>query len=227
MTHLVDQFDDKIGYRFTNARLLEDALTHRSAGSNNNERLEFLGDGLLNFIIAAELYHRFPRATEGELSRLRASLVKGETLAGMARSIDLGPHLTLGPGEMKSGGFRRTSILADALEAVIGAVYLDGGLERCWEVVSSLFQEALAEVTLTAELKDPKTRLQEHLQSRRMPLPEYNVVSVHGEAHAQTFTVECQVRGLEQSAHGTGSSRRKAEQVAAERALELLGENSR
>ncbi|HWQ95619.1 MAG TPA: ribonuclease III [Gammaproteobacteria bacterium] len=211
----------KLGYRFTDGTLLEAALTHRSAGSINNERMEFLGDAILNFIIAEEIYQRFPRAHEGELSRLRASLVKEETLAHLARDLELGQHLILGQGEQKSGGHRRASTLADALEALIGAVYLDGGFAACREMIVSLYRERLDAASPSTDLKDPKTRLQEYLQSRRLPPPLYNVLEISGEAHAQTFRMECFVQGRE-STQGTGSSRRRAEQDAAEKMLTLL-----
>lgn len=210
----------KLGYRFTDGTLLEAALTHRSAGSINYERLEFLGDAILNFIIAEEIYQRFPQAHEGELSRLRASLVKEETLAQLARDLELGQHLILGQGEQKSGGYRRASTLADALEALIGAVYLDGGFAACREIVVSLYRERLDAASPT-DLKDPKTRLQEYLQSRRLPPPLYNVLEISGEAHAQSFRMECFVQGREPT-QGTGSSRRRAEQDAAEKMLKLL-----
>lgn len=221
MTSPLSALCRKLDYRFTKAGLLEDALTHRSAGGANYERLEFLGDAVLNFVIAAELYERYPQATEGDLSRLRASLVRGETLAQIAQSLQLGACLTLGYGEIKSGGQQRESTLADALEAVIGAIYLDGGLEACRKVLQSLYQARLREMPEAVTLKDPKTRLQEYLQSRKMPPPQYSVVQVSGEAHAQTFKIECSMPGL-QPTQGVGSSRRKAEQDAAQKALELL-----
>lgn len=211
----------KLGYRFIDGKLLEAALTHRSAGSINNERLEFLGDAILNFVIAEVLYQRFPRAHEGELSRLRASLVKEETLAQLARVLELGQHLILGQGEQKSGGHRRTSTLADGLEALIGAAYLDGGFAPCREMIISLYRERLDATSPSTELKDPKTRLQEYLQSRRLPPPVYNVLEILGEAHAQTFRMECLVQGRE-STQGAGSTRRRAEQDAAEKMLKLL-----
>lgn len=212
----------RLGYQFTQATLLEDALTHRSAGSRNNERLEFLGDSILNFTIAAELYQRFNQADEGELSRLRASLVNAQALATLSRGLDIGECLTLGSGELKSGGFRRESILADALEAVFGAVYLDGGFEACRNLILRLYHDTLTGLPAVADLKDPKTQLQEFLQSRKRPLPSYQVIDVRGEAHAQTFIVECQAEGLPTPARGQGSSRRKAEQEAAGIALRLL-----
>ena len=212
----------RLGYQFTQATLLEDALTHRSAGSQNNERLEFLGDAILNFTIAAELYRRFDQADEGELSRLRASLVNAQALAILARGLNLGECLTLGSGELKSGGFRRESILADALEAVFGAVYLDGGFEACRELILRQYQDTLTDLPAFADLKDPKTQLQEFLQSRKRQLPSYQVIEVSGEAHAQIFIVECQAEGLPTPTRGHGSSRRKAEQEAASKALRLL-----
>jgi ribonuclease III len=214
-----------LGYRFSEPGLLQEALTHRSAGAPHNERLEYLGDALLNAIVATEIFRRFPSATEGELSRLRANLVREDTLAEIARDIRLGEHLQLGPGELKSGGARRASILADTLEALVGAVYLDGGFVACEQVVLRLFHERLSDRRLTTALKDPKTRLQERLQSRRLPLPTYQLLEVQGQAHEQSFTVQCSVPGLEQCAVGAGSSRRKAEQEAAAKALALLGDD--
>jgi ribonuclease-3 len=208
-------------YCFTDPALLLCAVTHCSAAKENNERLEFLGDSILNFLIADFLYDRFPRAQEGELSRLRATLVKGETLAELARELEIGDHLILGPGELKSGGNRRTSILADAFEAVVGAVYLDGGLEVCRRLVASLYQDRLEALTSEALLKDPKTRLQEYLQARQLPLPEYQVSAVSGESHDQIFQVQCIISELPPG-RGTGRSRRKAEQDAATQVLELL-----
>ncbi len=221
MTSPLSALCRELDYRFTEAGLLEDALTHRSAGGANYERLEFLGDAVLNFVIAAELYQRYPRATEGDLSRLRASLVRRETLAQIAQSLRMGAYLTLGYGEIKSGGQQRESTLADALEAVIGAIYLDGGVEASRKVLQSLYQTRLSEMPEAITLKDPKTRLQEYLQSRRLPPPQYNLAQVSGEAHAQMFKIECSVPGLP-AAQGVGSSRRKAEQEAARKALELL-----
>lgn len=209
-----------LGYAFANPGLLEEALTHRSAAGRNNERLEFLGDSLLDAVIAAELFGRYPRASEGELSRLRASLVKGPTLAELARRLQLGECLRLGPGEMKTGGSRRTSILADALEALFGAVYLDGGFAACRDLILNLYREPLAALPAVDALTDPKTRLQEYLQARRQARPEYRVVEVNGEPHAQRFTVACNADAVHTIAVGT--SRRKAEQEAARKALELL-----
>lgn len=218
----LDRLCRELQYAFHDMTLLETALTHRSVGSRNNERLEFLGDAVLSFVISAELYRLFPDADEGTLSRLRASLVKGDTLAKMARNLDLGDYLNLGSGELKSGGFRRDSILADALEAIFGAIYLDSSIDQIKAIILHLYDERISTVTPHAELKDPKTRLQEFLQSRHQPLPVYNVISVEGEAHAQTFVVRCDVEGLEEPTFGTASSRRKAEQAAAESALQVL-----
>ncbi len=210
-----------LGYEFRDTQLLAEALTHRSATGRNNERLEFLGDAILNFVIAAELFRSYPQASEGELSRLRANLVKGDTLAKLARELTLGDYLRLGGGELKSGGFRRTSILADALEAIFGAVYLDSDFETCRGLILGLYRNRLAELPAVDELKDPKTRLQEHLQARQQALPIYNVLAISGEAHAQSFTVECNISGILRTI-AVGASRRKAEQEAARRALELI-----
>lgn len=199
---------------------LEEALTHRSASARNNERLEFLGDALLNLIVAEYLFQHYPKASEGELSRLRASLVKGETLADLARELKLGDWLHLGPGELKSGGYRRDSILSDALEAVIGAVYLDSDFATCRDWLLQLYQDWLARLSSASELKDPKTRLQEYLQADQRPLPVYNVLEIRGESHAQSFKVECAVAKLRTIA--VGSSRRKAEQESARLMLERI-----
>ncbi len=218
----LERLSRSFGHTFGDQQLLEEALTHRSAGSANNERLEFLGDAVLSFVISAELYQRFCDANEGTLSRLRAALVKGETLARLAKTIELGEHLRLGPGELKSGGFRRESILADGFEALIGAVYLDAGIEAARARILSLFDKELQGVSPSEVLKDPKTRLQEILQSRHEPLPSYSVVSVEGEAHEQTFVVDCRISGIDAPVKGKGGSRRKAEQAAAKAALEQL-----
>lgn len=222
MTEGLQRLCRKLNYAFAEPALLRRAVTHRSAAKENNERLEFLGDSILNFLIADLLYVRFPRAQEGRLSRLRATLVKGETLAEIARELEMGDHLILGPGELKSGGHRRTSILADAFEAVIGAVYLDGGLEACRQLIASFYQARLDSLTSESLLKDPKTRLQEYLQARQLPLPDYRVSAVSGEAHAQVFQVECMANGALLCVTGKGHSRRKAEQAAATQALEHL-----
>ncbi|MDH5179931.1 MAG: ribonuclease III [Gammaproteobacteria bacterium] len=212
----------RIDYQFVDPTLLSTALTHRSASNHNNERMEFLGDSILSYIISIELYERFPTAQEGELSRVRASLVKGETLAKIARELSLGDFLALGSGEMKSGGFRRSSILADAYEALIGAIFLDGGLEAARNFVLKFFTDRLAKCDPDSINKDPKTRLQEYLQARSLELPDYKVVSITGEAHKQFFKVECHLPLMEKPFLGEGTSRRKAEQMAAENALEKL-----
>jgi ribonuclease-3 len=205
----------RLGYEPGDAALFELALTHRSAAGDNNERLEFLGDAVLNLLVAEHLYERFPDADEGTLSRLRASLVSGESLARIAAELQLGDALALGAGELKTGGFRRESILADALEAVCGALYMDGGLSTARSVMLATLREALAGLDALAELKDPKTRLQEWLQARGLALPRYSVENVEGESHAQHFRVSCEVEALAQRADGEGSSRRRAEQAAA------------
>ncbi|MFC0308614.1 ribonuclease III [Gallibacterium trehalosifermentans] len=218
----LDRLQRKLGYKFTNAALLQQALTHRSAASVHNERLEFLGDSILNFTIGEALYHQFPKASEGDLSRMRATLVREQTLAEIAVEFELGDHLKLGPGELKSGGFRRSSILSDGVEAIIGAIHLDSGIETTQKVVLHWYQQRLAEIKPGDEQKDPKTRLQEYLQGLRKPLPNYTVVDIKGEAHKQTFKVTCQIEQLPEVFEGIGSSRRKAEQAAAEKILAVL-----
>ena len=209
----------ELDYEPRDPALFRTALTHRSAPGPNNERLEFLGDAVLNLIVAHHLYAAFPDATEGDLSRLRARIVSGEPLAEVAASLELGEALQLGSGELKTGGFRRQSILADAFEAVCGALYLDGGLKVAEVVIARLFEPRIAALPAPHELKDAKTRLQEYLQSRGLMLPRYKVGRVEGEPHAQTFHVTCEVPALRLSAEGCGSSRRRAEQEAAERIL--------
>lgn len=199
------------------------ALTHRSFAGRNNERLEFLGDAILNFVAGEALFQRFPLAREGQLSRLRARLVKGETLAILARGFDLGEYLRLGSGELKSGGFRRESILADALEALIGAIYLDTGMDAARDRVLAWLSNEIEGLTLVDTNKDPKTRLQEFLQARASDLPQYEVVDIQGEPHCRSFLVECQVALLNDKTRGQGASRRIAEQVAAAAALIALG----
>ena len=213
----------RIGYAFADPTLLERALTHRSHGPNNYERLEFLGDSVLNLTISAELYDRFPDLTEGELTRLRASLVKKEALAERARNLNLGDCLALGGGELKSGGFDRDSILADAMEALIGAVYRDGGIDAARAFITREYQTALAELAGGIVPKDAKTQLQEHLQQHGLSVPVYNVLDMSGEPHNQQFVVECRVTGLAAPTRGEGSSRRIAEQRAAAAALMQLG----
>lgn len=212
----------KLGYDFKNPELLRAAITHRSRGSTHNERLEFLGDSILNFLVAEELYHRFSKAKEGDLTRMRAKLVRGETLAGIARDLALGEYIQLGLGELKSGGKERDSILADALEAVIGALYLEGGLNLCRSKILAWLDSRLTALTLETAEKDAKTRLQEFLQARHMPLPEYRIAEISGDAHHPIFKVECTVHQLQKTIMGQGNSRRKAEQAAAEAALEIL-----
>ncbi len=214
----------QINYQFIYPDLLELALTHRSASSQHNERAEYLGDSVLNFVVAHALYVAYPKATEGELSRYRATLVKKDTLADIARSLDLGDYIQLGSGELKSGGFRRASILADALEALIAAVLLDSGFESAKKLVHLLFDHRIKTV-VEKELKDPKSRLQEFLQSRRYDLPSYEVNSVSGDPHLQHFVVVCQVPALSIQTQGEGSSRRRAEQSAAEAALKKIEES--
>ena len=225
LNYPIEKVEQVIAYQFTQQNYLKVALTHRSVGSNNNERLEFLGDSILNFVIAEALYHRFPSVDEGKLSRLRASLVRGSTLAILARELNLGDFILLGPGELKSGGFRRESILAGTLEAIMGAVLQDGGFEAAKIFILDLYRSALEDVCADRELKDPKTRLQEYLQAKKQTLPAYSVVSIDGEGHSQHFTVDCVVDGLNEKIIGLGDSRRKAEQNAALNALELLNKN--
>jgi ribonuclease-3 len=218
----LDQLQSALAYQFKDVTLLSQALTHRSKGSKNNERLEFLGDSILGFVAADLLYSRFKKSPEGHLSRFRASLVKKETLAELAREFSLGDYLRLGSGELKSGGFRRDSILADGMEAIFGAMYLDGGLEDVRKLIERCLSARLDNLSAETDLKDPKTRLQEYLQSRRLELPDYTVTQTHGDAHEQEFEVQCTVVGLEQPVKGAGSSRRKAEQAAAKLALKKL-----
>ncbi len=219
----LDSLASQLGYRFKAPAHLTQALTHRSFGGNNNERLEFLGDGALNFIIANQLYQRFPKLPEGDLSRLRAQLVKEATLSEIAFSLNIGDALKLGEGELKSAGWRRPSILADALEAIIGAVYVDGGFLAAEASVLKLYEERLAIIDPKIIDKDAKSQLQEYLQGKKMDLPNYNVVSIEGEAHAQTFKMECVIEKLNITTVGEGSSRRVAEQQAAQLALEKIG----
>lgn len=209
----------RLSHAFVNDNLLTQALTHRSLGAYNNERLEFLGDGALNFIIANQLYQRFPKLAEGDLSRLRAQLVKEATLSELAMSLNLGDALRLGEGELKSAGWRRPSILADALEAIIGAIYLDGGFAAAEAFVLGLYAGKLDTIDPKVIDKDPKSLLQELLQSRKIAVPEYTVTLTSGEAHAQQFVVECFIEKHNIRTTGEGSSRRLAEQQAAQLAL--------
>ncbi len=215
------QLGKQLGYQFNDESLLKQALTHRSAKGAHNERLEFIGDSLLGMFVAEALYFNFPKANEGELTRMRSQIVRGQTLTIVAKKFELSNWLLLGPGEMKSGGFRRDSILEDAVEAIIGAVYLDSDIDQCKKFVLGLVEEHLANVDPSTALKDPKTQLQEWLQSRQRPLPVYEVVETVGQAHNQTFTVECKLDSGE-SVKANGTSRRKAEQAAARKALEVV-----
>jgi ribonuclease-3 len=216
-----DTLISRTGYPFSNPDLLRQALTHRSYGASHNERLEFLGDAVLNCIIAAELFRMFPQTAEGELSRLRASLVNQQSLYEIALQFELGAQLLLGEGEHKSGGVRRPSILADALEALIGAVFIDGGFDAARGLVLNLFDRQLKATDPLTLGKDAKTLLQEYLQARRIPLPQYSVIATAGGAHEQIFRVECVIPELDIRAQGEGPSRRSAEQAAARRAYEL------
>jgi ribonuclease-3 len=217
------RLQQRIGYPFRDTSLLERALTHRSLGARNNERLEFLGDAILGFEVADQLYHQVGDADEGQLSRMRAHLVKRETLAEIARELDLGSLLRLGPGELRSGGQARDSILADATEAVIAAVYLDGGIDEARAMVRRLLGRRLTRPASEIRAKDPKTRLQEQLQAQGAALPEYTVVDIHGDQHEQTFRVVCST-GLTEDTEGEGPTRRKAEQAAARAMLLSLEE---
>jgi ribonuclease-3 len=216
------ELERRLGHAFKDPDLARQALTHRSFGTPHNERLEFLGDSLLNCAVATLLYERFPKLPEGDLSRLRAALVNQSSLSEVALSLGLGDRLRLGEGELKSGGFRRPSILADALEALLGAVFLDGGFEVTRRVVEQLLEEKLKRAQDAPVDKDPKTELQEHLQGRKLQLPRYAVMKTEGEAHDQTFTVECVVDDLGLKATGLGASRRVAEQAAAQGVLAQL-----
>lgn len=214
--------EDRLGYRFRDAALLRRALTHRSHGQPHNERLEFLGDSVVNCAVALELHQRFPDLSEGELSRLRANLVNQSSLHTIALALDLGDALRLGEGEVKSGGAQRPSILADALEAIAGAMLLDGGFPAVQLLVRGLFSDALAAIDPAASAKDAKTLLQELLQGRGLALPVYTLLATRGQAHAQTFEVQCQVESLGIRTEGSGGSRRAAEQEAARRARHQL-----
>ena len=211
-----------IHYTFSDSTLMIMALTHRSYSAQHNERLEFLGDSVLSFLIAEELYKRFPRIDEGDLSRLRAQLVKESSLSGIATSIGLGDFIRLGEGELKSAGWRRPSILADTFEAIIGAIYFDGGIEPTHQFILRFFEKQLNEIDPKLIQKDPKTLLQELLQSKKSDLPIYTVISIEGEAHSQTFTIECIIKKSNIKTQGIGNSRRIAEQEAASKAYQLM-----
>ncbi|MEE4245391.1 MAG: ribonuclease III [Kangiellaceae bacterium] len=220
----LESFQQRLGYQFKQPDLLQQALTHRSAKGDHNERLEFLGDSILGFVTAANLYQTFPKADEGQLTRLRAQLVKEKTLADLAKELDIGPILSLGGGELKSGGFRRASILSDAFEAVLGAIYLDSDIDSVSRVIEGLYQSRYAELTLDKADKDPKTQLQEWLQSRKHPLPDYEVIRMEGKEHNRTYWVSCSVTAFDLQSEGVGSSRRKAEKAAASLMLEKIYE---
>ena len=217
----LEAFCQRIGYRFTDIELLRRALTHRSYGAVHNERLEFLGDSVVNCVVALELFEKFPQLDEGELSRLRANIVNQQSLASAAQRLDFGGQLRLGEGELKSGGARRPSMLADSVEAVVGAVFLDGGFEDARRVARALLGEVLDTIDPATSGKDPKTLLQEFLQARKHGLPQYAVVATRGEAHEQHFQVECVIAELGIRSLGEGASRRSAEQEAARQAYDL------
>lgn len=217
------KLQNKINYRFIKDGLLVLALTHKSVSSaKNNERLEFLGDSILNMVIAKELYHRFPNQKEGELTRMRAKLVRGDTLSEVAREFEFGDFIKMSPAELRTGGAQRSSILADTLEAIIGAIYLDDGFEVCKSCIVEWFGSRLEDPELIKQLKDFKTELQEFLQARKMELPEYKIESVEGEAHEQVFKMSCQIKGVPVITYGTDTTRRRAETKAAEEMFEKI-----
>lgn len=219
----LEKFQTILDYHFKHLDLLEQALTHRSySADKNNERLEFLGDSVLSLVITQHIYQRQPEADEGELSRIRSSLVNQEALARVARDIGLGDYIYLGGGELKSGGFRRSSILSDTLEAIIGAIYLDSGFGPAQDTILYLYRDYLLTLPDTDTLKDAKTRLQEYLQSRQLGLPEYKVIKTVGKSHDQVFTVTCSIASLKLAYSGEGSSRKKAEQDAARKTLDQI-----
>ncbi|PCH59345.1 MAG: ribonuclease III [SAR86 cluster bacterium] len=221
MTYAI--LEKQLNYRFSDPDLIAKALTHRSANTDHNERLEFLGDALLGLVIAQALYERFPESSEGDLSRMRANLVNKNALALIANQLALGDLISLGSGESKSGGNKRESILSDAVEAIIAATYLDGGMTACKNLVLLLCEQSLSNVAMQSQLKDSKTRLQEYMQAQGLHLPLYKVVSIDGVAHDQTFRVNCLISLLSQPAQGSGKSKRIAEQQAAEKVLQTLG----
>jgi len=218
----MNKLSKKLGYTFKQPKLLIQALTHRSAKGEHNERLEFLGDSILGFVIAQTLFEMFPKQNEGDLTRMRSSLVKGVTLAEVGRAFDLGEYLILGPGELKSGGHRRESILEDAIEAIIGAVFLDSDINTCKNLILTWFEKRLAVIKPGNEQKDPKTRLQEYLQGRKIALPSYEVTDIKGQSHNQEFTVRCSTSVIGKEVVAKGTSRRKAEQAAAQQVLAIL-----
>ena len=222
MASNVRQLEERLQYQFRVPELLSLALSHRSCGSSNNERLEFLGDSILGVTVTDFLYHQFPQAREGDLSRMRSQIVRAESLAQVAKKLQLGPELSLGPGEMKSGGQRRDSILGDTVEALIGAVYLDTGIDAARGAVNNWFKELLAAASDAQPVKDAKTALQEWLQQRSKPVPQYELVNTGGEAHSRLFTVSCKIDQVNKTISATASSRRKAEQLVAEQLLSEL-----
>ncbi|MWP48276.1 MULTISPECIES: ribonuclease III [unclassified Gilliamella] len=217
------QIQQSIGYQFQDLSLLELALTHRSANKMHNERLEFLGDSILSFVIADELYHRFVKQDEGDLSQMRATLVCGQMLAEMGKDFKLGDHLILGQGELKSGGFRRESIISDTVEAIIGAIYLDSNIDTIRQLILSWYQTRLNQIQPGIKQKDAKTKLQEYLQGTHRPRPCYLIVEVTGDNHEQEFLIQCKIDNDDRQYLGRGLSRRKAEQIAAQEALNQLG----
>ncbi|WP_425482947.1 ribonuclease III [Enterobacteriaceae endosymbiont of Neohaemonia nigricornis] len=220
---MINKLQKKIGYIFHHQDLLYQALTHRSASSKHNERLEFLGDSILSYIIAKALYNKFPNVNEGNMSRMRATLVRGDTLASIAREFNLGKYLFLGPGEFKNGGYDRESILADTIEALIGSICLDSNIKTVEHIILIWYQIRLKTIIPGNNQKDPKTRLQEYLQRSHLPLPYYCIIQINGEVHNQKFIIQCKINGISEIITGIGSSRRKAEQSAAEQALIRLG----
>jgi len=220
-TKMMNLLEKKLDYKFKNPKLLNVALRHRSFGGVSNERLEFLGDSIVNFVIAAELFRKYPEFEEGELSRLRSNLINKETLAELAKEFNVGDYLYLGAGEKKSGGFRRTSILANTMEAIIGATYLDSDMETCQQKILIWYGTRLTGLTIVGQ-KDPKSQLQELIQARGLPLPTYKVVATHGKAHKQIFHVQCTVQGLEIISKGQGTNKQEAEQNAAKKFLAQL-----
>ncbi|WWP02216.1 MAG: ribonuclease III [Candidatus Dasytiphilus stammeri] len=219
---MIDKIQKILKYKFQQRELLFQALTHRSANNKHNERLEFLGDSILSYVIANTLYHRFPNMNEGELSRIRASLVREHTLANIARELGIGSCLQLGIGEIKNGGNHRDSILADAFEAIIGGIFLDSNISTIQKLILKWYRLRIENISPGNNQKDPKTRLQELLQSKRLPLPTYLLIQIGGTAHDQKFTIRCEVMNISEHVIGIGSSRRKAEQIAAERMLNKL-----
>lgn len=219
---LLDILQKKIGYVFNDCSLLFQALTHRSAGNPHNERLEFLGDSILNYIITSTLYHKFPHVSEGGMSRIRAHLVQENALVELAREFDLSNYLQLGPGEVKTGGCQRASILANAIEALIGGIFLDSDIKMTKILILDWYKDRLTQINSCSSRKDPKTRLQEYLQHHHRPLPVYWVQGIVGSAHNQIFSINCRISELNTPVIGCGSSRRKAEQAAAEKVLKTL-----